>query len=185
MQVLEMITHGGFYIDHEFLPETQYKILNENFYNYKFEDTYQPSGIDYGNRMQAYPVYDTDDLCNIDPNLDLLIKNTVQSLMGIEIDSWQANLRYIVSEEILNSKQNNRYGIKHTDRTQYAGVMYFEQTTTGGTAFFRTPLDNEPDIEIGSNENRCIIFNGQMFHAPSHDFSYDRRKSLVFFFNIK
>lgn len=178
-----MIDHGGIYIDHSFLDQNTFINLDEKFYTYNFEATYQPSGIDYGNRLQAYPTYETDFLSTIDKDLDTLIKTKVESIVGFQAHNWHASLRYIVSDEIKQSKQYARYGMKHADATNYAGVLYFEQAVDGGTAFFRTPLDIVPDMEIGALPNRCIIYRGDINHAPAHDFTYDKRKCLIFFFN--
>jgi len=179
-----MLEHGGLYINHSFLPEDKFEKLDKNFFQFDFEATYQPSGIDYGNRLQAYPCYDTGPLQDIYCELHELLGNSICNVVGRNLTDFQANLRYVSSKEIQKSKQNQHYGISHADAYEYAGIIYFEQTTTGGTAFFRTPLDIYPDMEVGAIPNRVVMYRGDITHAPAHDFSYDYRRCVVFFFNL-
>lgn len=185
MQLDKFLNQGGIYINHSFLSQEDFNYIDFKFMNYDFDKSYQPSGIIYGNRFQAYPTYESDLLEVIDPKFNQLFLEQIQTLFPDKtIIDWQASLRYTSSDEVLMSKQNTRYGISHIDNMEYAGVLYLDQTSTGGTAFFRTAQDKIPDIEVGSLPNRCIVYNGNMIHAPSNDFTFDIRRILIFFFDI-
>lgn len=185
MQIDKFLDRGGIYIDHSFLNQKDFDYIDSKFMEYNFDESHQPSGITYGNRLQAYPTYESDLLEVIDPEFNQLFLDKIQTLFPDKtIIDWQASLRYTKSDEVLRSKQNTRYGISHIDDMEYAGVLYLDQTSTGGTAFFRTAQDKIPDIEIGSLPNRCIVYNGGMIHAPSNDFTFDIRRILIFFFDI-
>ena len=180
-----MLEQHGIYIANQFLDPGDFMDLADSFDEHDFEASYQPSGEFYGNRLQAYPVYETDHLSDINPELNDKIKSRVEEILGEEVENFYASLRYVLMDEVKQSAQSEKYAIKHVDPRHCAGVLYFEQAVDGGTAFFRTIHDKKPDSEIGAYPNRCVLYNGQSIHAPCNDFTYDKRKILVFFFNIK
>jgi hypothetical protein len=183
--IINMLEQHGYYLSNSFLDQNEFLDLSDSFDEYTFEPSYQPSGEFYGNRLQAYPVYESDHLSEIDPKLNSKIQSRVEEILGGPIEGFYASLRYINMNEIKRSAQNNKYGIKHVDPRHCAGVLYFDQAIDGGTAFFRNIHDIKPDAEVAAYPNRCIIYNGQTIHAPCNDFTYDKRRILVFFFNIK
>ena len=183
--IVNMLEQHGIYIHNSFLVPEDFMDINDSFDNYNFEASYQPSGEFYGNRLQAYPVYESDLLADINPELNSKIKARIEETLDHEIEEFYASLRYVINEEVKQSAQNDKYAIKHVDPRHCAGVLYFDQAVDGGTAFFRTIHDKKPETEIGAYPNRCIIYNGQSIHAPCNDFTYDKRRILVFFFNIK
>lgn len=185
MDIKDYIDKGGFYVDHCFLEPHEFEELNNKFYNYKFDEIYQPYGIYYGNRFQAFPVYESEHLQTFDEKMDKLIYSKIENIVGKPLKNWHAILRYSITEEVLKSKKNTKYHPPHTDRTNVAGMLYFDQTTSGGTAFYRTQYDNEPDIEIGACPNRMVMYNGQILHSPVNDFTFEKRKTLSFFFDFE
>lgn len=185
MQVQQMITNGGIYLDHCFLDVAQFELLIERFDSYEFDAIYQPYGIYYGNRYQAFPVYETKHLSEIDPEMDKILHDKISSLFDQPLHNWHVFCRYSVTEEVLKSKKNTRYHPPHVDKTDVAGVVYMDQTSTGGTAFFRTEFDSEPDIEVGACPNRMVCYSGRILHSPSNDFTFEKRKSLSFFFDLQ
>lgn len=184
-QVINMIEQGGVYIHNSFLLPEDFMKLDDKFLDYEFEASYQPHGAFYGNRLQAYPVYESELLKDIDPELNEKVKDKLEETLGHEVIDFHASLRYVEIDEVKRSVQNEKYGIKHVDPKMCAGIIYFEQAVDGGTAIFRNHFDKKPDLEVAAYPNRCMIYNGQMVHAPCNDFTYDRRKILVFFFNLK
>lgn len=184
-QIVNMLEQHGIYISNQFLDPGDFMDLADSFDNYKFEASYQPGGEFYGNRLQAYPVYESDHLSEINEDLNTKIKKRIEDILGHEIIDFYASLRYVLMDEVKRSAQSEKYAIKHVDPRHCAGVLYFEQAVDGGTAFFRTIHDKKPDSEVGAYPNRCVLYNGQSIHAPCNDFTYDKRKILVFFFNLK
>jgi hypothetical protein len=184
-QVINMLEQGGVYIHNSFLLPEDFTKLDNSFMDYEFEASYQPHGEYYGNRLQAYPVYESELLQDIDPDLNQKVKDKLEETLGHEVIDFHASLRYVDLDEVARSAQNEKYAIKHVDPKMCAGIVYFEQAVDGGTAIFRNPYDKKPDLEVAAYPNRCMIYNGQMFHAPCNDFTYDRRKILVFFFNLR
>lgn len=185
MNIKDYIENGGVYVDHCFLEPKEFENINEKFYDYEFDAIYQPYGIYYGNRLQAYPVYETKHAHTFDENLDKLIYKKIESIVGKPLQNWHMLLRYTVTEEVLKSKKNTKYHPPHRDHTGVAGMLYFDQTSTGGTAFYRTQYDTVPDIEIGACPNRMVMYSGQMLHSPVNDFTFDKRKTLSFFFDFE
>ena len=181
MDLFNAINKGTIAIQEEFLPN--FKILAEKIHNFKYKPAYQPSGFPYGNRYQAYPCFDSDKLENIDKKENKIILNTFNDTIGKPINNFFCRARYIVSKELANSKVNTLFGIIHTDETEYAAVIYFDQTVSGGTAFFRNPMDKYPDIQIGAVPNRATIYK-RRWHAPCHDFTFDKRYIIACFFNV-
>ena len=90
----------------------------------------------------------------------------------------------MITEELLKSKTNTPYGIIHqdSDENQFAAVMPFYQSNSGGTAFFEYVFDKYPDIQIGAYPNRLIIYGAKRHHAACNDFSFKETYKLNFFF---
>jgi len=182
--ILDMLEQGGMYIHNCFLIPEDFLTLQEKFMEYEFEADYQPHSEYYGNRLQAYPVYETDELEKIDNDLYNKLKDRIKEIVGDEITEFSARLRYVDMNEIKESMQNQKYGIRHTDGKHCAGVLYFEQALDGGTAIYRNQFDQKPDTEVAAYPNRAVIYNGQQWHAPCNDFTYEKRKIICFFFNV-
>ena len=184
-QIVDMIKSGGIYIDHCFLQPDQFADLKEKVEEYEYDALYQPYGVYYGNRLQAFPCYETKHIHEFDKDTSDLLESTVQKIVGTPLLNFHAIARYSLTEEVLKSKKNTRYHPPHTDATDCAGVIYFDQTSTGGTAFYRTQFENQPDIEVGACPNRMICYSGQMLHSPSNDFTFDKRTTIAFFFDLE
>tara|TARA_R110001592_G_scaffold114758_2_gene314868 strand:+ start:1226 stop:1786 length:561 start_codon:yes stop_codon:yes gene_type:complete len=173
---------GGIYIRENFFSEEQLSKIKNDFKSKTFYSHHQPEKYECGNRFQAYPCYqneeDTSDVCYTIGNY---FKTAFDDNFRVE-----AIYRKVYSEELLKSKCNTRYGFIHKDGGMretciYAGVVYMDFTVTGGTAFFNSPADKFPDIEIGAVPNRLILYDNLRYHAPSHDFTYEVRENICFF----
>ena len=88
-------------------------------------------------------------------------------------------------EEVKRSKVNTVYGTIHKDSTELAAVLYFEQTTSGGTVFFENGIDKYPDISVGAYPNRLILYNAQRWHTAAADFTFKERHVLLIFFDTE
>ena len=88
--------------------------------------------------------------------------------------------------EYLRCGQDPLYFIKkyvkivHLDR----GLIPFEQSWSGGTAFFEHEYEKVPEIVYGSHPNRLILFDGRRNHAACHDFRTEKRYYLNCFMDI-
>ena len=92
----------------------------------------------------------------------------------------------MITEELLKSKTNTPYGLVHHDSdNQFAAVLPFYQSNSGGTAFFEYQSDKYPDIQIGAYPNRLIIYDAGRFHAACNDFTFKETYKLNIFFNQK
>lgn len=180
-----MIKEGGIYINHRFLPNDFFADLKEKVDEYEYDALYQPYGVYYGNRLQAFPCYETKHIHEFDKETSTMLEQSVQNIIGQPLINFHAIARYSLTEEVLKSKKNTRYHPPHTDATDCAGVIYFDQTSTGGTAFYRTQFESQPDIEVGACPNRMICYSGQMLHSPSNDFTFDKRTTIAFFFDLE
>jgi hypothetical protein len=86
--IVNMLEQHGIYIHNSFLVPEDFMDLNDSFDDYNFEASYQPSGEYYGNRLQAYPVYESDLLEDINPKLNDTIKARIEETLGHEIESF-------------------------------------------------------------------------------------------------
>ena len=90
----------------------------------------------------------------------------------------------MITKELLKSKTNTPYGIVHQDLiNQFAAVLPFYQSNSGGTAFYEYEFDKYPDIQIGAYPNRLIIYDAQRNHSPCNDFTFKETYKLNIFFD--
>ena len=179
--MIKSIKEGSILLKPQFLPPEVYAQTLNLFNNNKFYATYQPVEIYYGNRLQAYPCYQY--VLKADENkiFQELLSDYLQAVLDVTTIARKIN-----TEEISKSKCNTRYGYIHQDSNcDIAGVLPFEQTVSGGTAFFENMWDKYPDIEVGAYPNRLLIYNSQRPHSPSHDFTFTERKVLAFMIKCK
>lgn len=171
-----------FYLEPRFLEPSVYKEIEAKLPKFKYRAAYQPAGDFYGNRFQAFPCYEYDTTDYDDmliPRLEAILNK------HIERRSFSCLIRKSITEEVKKSKVNTPYAIIHRDDRQLAAVLYFNQTSDGGTVFFENEGDKYPDISFGAYPNRCLIYNAQRNHAIATDFTYDVRYILSMFFNLE
>jgi hypothetical protein len=178
---LNILNEGGFFIKNNVLPQTLYNNVIQYFNKKDFEETYQPENIFYGNKYQAYPCYQkhihSGDLYDF---IKTILKKIIDKDFNLAL-----TLRKVYSEELLKSKVNTKYGLKHKDDSDFAGVISLDQTVDGGTAFYYNECDKYPDIEIGAFPNRMVLYRGKRWHAPCHDYTFNIRKNICFFIFYK
>ena len=56
----DYLTSGGVYIKPNFFNADDFLQMRDGLNELKYEQTYQPSGVYYGNRLQAFPCYEAD-----------------------------------------------------------------------------------------------------------------------------
>jgi hypothetical protein len=184
----KIINNGLIYIDDNFLPKDIFddlflKIKNNELY---FEPTFQPKGYEYGNRFQAFPCYESYYLQIIDEKINNFIKTKIENLLNVETYDFRCAFRKVIIDELKKSKIDTKYGLIHKDDgDNIAGIISFNQTVDGGTAFFNYMWDKKPDITIGSKPNRFILYNAQRPHSTSTDFTYDERINLTIFAKVR
>jgi hypothetical protein len=176
---LSYLDQGGFYIKSDFFDMKDFNYIKENISKLEYIPKYQPHGSYYGNRFQAYPCYEAK---NSDYFNNLFL-NKFNQIFNRKPKDLECIIRKILTSELKMSKVNTGMGIVHSDTKSYATLMYFDQTTSGGTAFFENSWDKYPDITIGAYPNRLVAYNGRRPHAPMQDFSYEERYIIAHFFN--
>ena len=182
--ILDTIKKGSIYIEPNFLDEILFNEFKENLKKYKFIETYQPKRAHYGNRFQAFPCYETEDLKIIDKKFCDIFTNKIKNILNIDNIKISMFLRKNLTEELKISKANTKYGFVHRDElSEFAGVFHFVQSVDGGTAFFENHWEKVPDIEIGAYSNRLIIYNGNRWHSSCTDFTFNERIALTIFIN--
>ena len=93
--------------------------------------------------------------------------------------------RKAIIEEVKKSKINTPWAMVHYDPTDLTAILYFDQTSSGGTAFFEQVGDKYPDSTIGAYPNRLLMYNAKRFHAIATDFTFKERYILAFSFNME
>lgn len=170
---------GGLYLKPNFFPEKIYNNLLDKFEKNTFVETYEPAKRLFGHRFQGYPCYN---LILEEGEEYNFIKNFINTSLNLNEFNLVVKLRKVYSDEILKSKCDGHYGYIHTDTASLvAGVVHFEQTIDGGTAFFEHYIDKHPDIKVGAYPNRLIMYSSSKYHSSCQDFNFNVRKTLAFF----
>ena len=178
MNVEKYIDDGGVFIKPKCFSKSEFIQIQNKLKNLKLKETHQPLPVYFGNRYQAYPCYESDD-----KTITELMKIKITELFGRMIKDFNCVVRKTISKELEKSKVNTKYGLIHTDDKKYACVLHLDQTTSGGTGLFINQFDKYPDIEIGSQPNRMIIYSGKRNHAPAHDYTFMNRTIIAGFWN--
>jgi len=176
------LKRGSFHLHPNFLERKLFEKLKSDLPTLQYKAIYQPYGTYYGNRFQAYPCYEFNF-----PTYNHIFISKLEAILQKKIDkkSMVCTIRKVVTEELKQSKVNTDYGIVHKDHTELAAVLYFDQTTSGGTVFFEHAIDKYSDISVGAYPNRLILYNAQRWHAPCADFTFKERYVLLIFFNTE
>tara|TARA_Y100001963_G_C6696470_1_gene407232 strand:- start:504 stop:1088 length:585 start_codon:yes stop_codon:yes gene_type:complete len=182
--VEKLIKNGSIITQLQFLEN--YNDLDRKKETYHYDALHQPAGAYYGNRFQGHPVWETNELDIVDKPMNESIKSQIQKLFDKKIKDWQCRIRLTLTTEMQQSVQfkNNSIGFIHHDKRDFAGVIPFEQSYVGGTAFFENEWDKVPDVTYGSWPNRLVLYNGQRNHAACHDYTFEKRYSVILFFNL-
>ena len=180
--MFDNIITGSIYVQPNFFDDNTFDKLKNDINNLNYIETYQPDTY-YGNRMQAFPCYETEFKVDED------IKSSFENLLNKQVDSIKCIARKIITDELNQSVNNfNKYGFIHRDIDEgelIACMMYFDQSFDGGTAFFENHWDNVPDMYVSAYPNRLVMYSGKRWHAPSIDYTFKERKTLSYFIKVK
>ena len=186
--MIDYILKGGISIHPWFFTEEKFYSIKSDLDKLEWNKVHQPAGSYYGNRMQAFPCYEN----NYDKENDYL-KTSIEGILQTTITDFQTLARKIILSEVKESKQNfGKYGFIHRDYSPeakseplIAGMMYFDQSYDGGTAFFSSQMEKVPDIYISAYQNRLVLYHGGRYHSPCLDYTFEERLTLSFFFKIE
>ena len=180
MKLDQHILNGSIHIERNFLENKLYNKISKEISKLKYKAIYQPHAMYFGNRFQAYPVNELD---NWNKYKDILVQK-IENLLECKIKNVEIMVRKMLTEELLKSKTNTPYGLIHQDcHNQFAAILFFHQSNSGGTAFFEYDNDKYPDIQIGAYPNRLIIYGAKRNHAPCNDFTFKETYKLNIFFD--
>ena len=180
MKLYEHILNGSIHIERNFLEPKLYDKMFKEMSKLKYKACYQPSAKYFGNRFQAYPTNEVDHWNKYKD----IVAQKIENLLGCKIKDVKLKFRKMITKELLKSKTNTPYGLIHHDpHNQFAAVLSFYQSNSGGTAFFEYISDKYPDIQIGAFPNRLIIYNAQRHHSPCNDFTFKETYKLNIFFD--
>ena len=181
--MLDYLLSGGICIKPNFFSVKDFNKIKTDMDNIKYNQTYQPDTY-YGNRLQAFPCYEA----NYDQLKDTII-NKLEGVLKADISSLKVIARKTLMSEVKKSKAHGKYGFVHRDiddkqEQLIAGMLYFDQSFDGGTAFFENHWDKTPDIYVSAYPDRLILYHGHRWHAPAFDYTFEERKTLSFFATI-
>ena len=180
MKLYEHILNGSIHIERNFLEPKLYDKMFKEMSKLKYTARCQPGALYFGNRFQAYPTNEVD---HWNKYKDIVAKK-IEDLLGCKIKNVKLKARKMITKELLKSKTDTTYGIVHHDPDhQFAAVLSFYQSNSGGTAFFEYENDKYPDIQIGAYPNRLIIYSATRNHAPCNDFTFEETYKLNIFFD--
>ena len=186
--MIKNLLDGGIAIHYNFFTKEKFNSIKSDLDSLKWDKVHQPAGSSYGNRMQAFPCYEN----QYDKENDY-IKTNIESILQTKITDFKTIARRIILSEIQESTQNfGKYGFIHRDylpeaesEPLIAGMMYFDQSYDGGTAFFSSQMEKVPDIYISAYQNRLVLYHGGRYHSPCLDYTFEERLTLSFFFKIE
>ena len=180
MKIMNNISNGSIHIERNFLEEKLFNKMSKEISKLKYKAWHLPCGRYFGNRFQAYPV---NEAFNWPHYKDIVVKK-IENLIECKMKNVSLKVRKMIAEELLKSKTNTPYGPVHQDRdNQFAAILFFHQSNSGGTAFFEYENDKYPDIQIGAYPNRLIIYSATRNHAPCNDFTFAETYKLNIFFD--
>ena len=180
MKLYEHILNGSIHIQRNFLEPKLYTKMFKEIHKLKYKAGYQPGGLYFGNRFQAYP---TNEIDPWNKYKDIVVKK-IEDLLGCKIKNVHLKLRKIITKELLKSKVNTPYGLVHQDLiNQFVAILPFYQSNSGGTAFYEYESDKYPDIQIGAYPNRLIIYDAHRNHSACNDFTFKETYKLNIFFD--
>jgi hypothetical protein len=187
--MIDYILNGGISIHPAFFENKQFDKINSDMHNLTYIKGHQPQTY-YGNRLQAYPVYES----HYDKETEY-ITNKLEVILQTKVVRFTALARKTLMSEVQQSSQGfEKYGFIHTDtgegqnlggRSLIAGMMYFDQSFDGGTAFFNNYWEKVPDIYVSAYPNRLLLYDGGRWHSPALDYTFEERLTLSFFFTIE
>ena len=186
--MLDYILRGGVTQHADFFSPEKFESIKEDIKTFKWEATHQPLKMKYGNRFQGMPCYQYE----YKKENDYII-NRLESIIQYNITDFNLIARKILISEIKASTQDfSKYGFVHRDypadtpqEPLIAGMMYFDQSYDGGTAFFHNQMEKAPDSYVSAFPNRLVLYHGGRFHANCFDYTMEERITFSFFFKLK
>ena len=188
--MLDYILRGGVTQHADFFTPEKFESVKQDLKTINWEPTHQPLKMKYGNRFQGMPCYQN----QYTKENDYII-NRIQSILQYNITDFNVIARKILISEIKASTQDfSKYGFVHRDYAAddpqwqeplLAGMLYFDQSYDGGTAFFHNQMEKAPDSYVSAFPNRLVLYHGGRFHANCFDYTMEERITLSFFFKLK
>tara|TARA_A100001011_G_scaffold281632_1_gene291669 strand:- start:882 stop:1499 length:618 start_codon:yes stop_codon:yes gene_type:complete len=186
--MLDYILRGGVTQHADFFSPEKFESIKEDIKTFKWEETHQPLKMKYGNRFQGMPCYQYE----YKKENDYII-NRLESIIQYNITDFNLIARKILISEIKASTQDfSKYGFVHRDypadtpqEPLIAGMMYFDQSYDGGTAFFHNQMEKAPDSYVSAFPNRLVLYHGGRYHANCFDYTMEERITFSFFFKLK
>ena len=186
MKIIDVLKRGSIITCVNFLEKEVWQELHFKKNIFKYEASYQPKSAFHQNRLDAMPVWETNNLDQIEPELNNKIRNHFENLLDIKFVKFYCFMRLTLMSELKKSTQfkDSKYGFVHTDTADIGGLIPFEQSWLGGTAFFEHGYEKVPEIVYGAHPNRLILFDGGRNHAACHDYRIEKRYYLNCFMGI-
>ena len=199
--MIDYILNNGISQHWNFFPREKFESIKRDLETLDYKASHQPSTNTYGNRLQAFPCYESYYSKEND-----YMKSILEDMLKTKIIEFKTLARKTVLDEIRVSPQNfGKYGLIHrdttyksgvpnggqaggqqqVDRPMIAGMMYFDQAYNGGTAFFFNQMEKVPDIYISAVPNRLVLYSGGIYHAPCFDYTFKERLTLSLFFKTE
>ena len=186
--MLNYVMGGGVLTSMNFFTPEKFESIKQDLKTLNWEPTHQPLKMEYGNRFQGMPCYQT----VYDKENDYIIKG-IEEILNNPIKDFNMIARKILISEIKASTQDfSKYGFVHRDYPNdspqdplIAGMMYFDQSYAGGTAFFHNQMEKAPDQYVSAFPNRLVLYNGGRYHANCFDYTMEERVTFSFFFKLK
>ena len=152
------------------------------------------------------PCYKTKNFDEVDPSLHRYFRTKLQKFFGSPFTTFNCFYRKVDNEYMKDSLQAKDVrradypvgtGMLHKDeylskkqfegeRTErpFGSVLYINTNDKEGTLFFKDDKDPVPEETVHAKKDRLLIFQGDRWHAPLHDFTQRYRIVIVFFYGL-
>ena len=169
----------------DFYDPVDFGLMTYQLNNTAMKGIYKPTNVFYPDRLQAYPVWETDTF-SVNSQAFNIFKNTFEKKTNLKIKEINSFFRKIHRSELEQSPYKGREeSMVHqddTDSAQLAGVVYFDSfSIKDGTRIYSYRDQIEPDLIVGSKPNRCVFYDPSLFHSAGIDWRRETRSLQIFF----
>jgi hypothetical protein len=159
----------------------------------QYYPTYQPRYVNFPNRLKAYPCYESQIYLNENNDVVKIFKDNFEKKTNFKIKELNLRFRKTLSSELKNvfkyrlvphqdSLQNENEKCNSPD---LCGIIYLNSyDLNDGTCMYSFREQIEPDVIIGAKPNRCVFYESNVWHAPSHSEDTEVRLIQPFFIKI-
>ena len=134
--MIDYILNNGISQHWNFFPQEKFESIKEDLKTLDYQATYQPSSKEYGNRLQAFPCYES-----YYHKENAYMKSRLENLLQTKITEFKTLARKTILDEVRSSPQMfGNYGFIHKDTSQGISVPNASQVGAKDQVVKEKPL---------------------------------------------